>query len=214
MKGLIKKDILLTKSLLKSYLIIILVFTVMSITTTNPMTIILPIFGIMVCLSTLSYDNYYKWDAFALTLPINRKDSVKAKYILALLFTIIFALIAVMINLSISIIQNIPIEAITLLTPLFGSILGAVITTSFSLPLMYKFGSEKGRIIMFLIFLVISVAIIVSTNLFKGIIDQFIIYDAISFISTYFLPISMILIIVITIISYQCSLKIFLKKEF
>lgn len=215
MKGLIKKDILLTKSLMKSYIIIILAFSVMSITTENDsLTLMIPIFGIMACLSTLSYDNYYKWDAFALTLPINRKDSIRAKYILAMLFTIIFALVSVTINLGINIIQNTPIDVINMLTSLFGSIFAAVLTISFSLPMMYKFGSENGRIIMFIVFLIIGAVVITTTELFKGVIDQAFVFSAISFISTYLLPILIVSIIIIITISYQCSLKIYLKKEF
>lgn len=215
MKGLIKKDFMLTKSLAKSFIVFIVIFAIMSMTSnSNTITSILPVVAVMLTISTLSYDSYYKWDAFALTLPISRKDIVRSKYMLSLIYMIILALITAIISVFIYQYKGIPLDMNTIGSTILGSLFGGTLVLSLSLPFMYKFGSENGRIVMFIVVLIVAGSFLGVAELFKDIVDQNTIYNAVEFLSAYFLPIMITTIILLLAISYICSIKIYSKKEF
>lgn len=215
MKGLIKKDLLLLKSQLKSYLVIVLVFAIVSfMSNDNTFITLLPILGVMLIISTLSFDNYYKWDAFALTLPLSRKDNVKSKYALAVLITLTFVILATIILIAFNTIKGLPINAFNILTLMCGSLLGASIATSISLPLMYKFGSENGRMIMIIMVFAIGGVIAGIAELLSSYFDQAFLNHALTFISTNLLPIMILVMIILLSFSYFLTLKIYMRKEF
>lgn len=215
MKGLIKKDLLLLKSQLKSYLVIVIVFAIVSfMSNDNTFITLLPILGVMLIISTLSFDNYYKWDAFALTLPLSRKDNVKSKYALAVLITLTFVILATIILIAFNTIKGLPINAFNILTLMCGSLLGASIATSISMPLMYKFGSENGRMIMIIMVFAIGGVIAGITELLNPYFDQAFLYNALTFISTNLLPITILVMIILLSFSYFLTLKIYMRKEF
>lgn len=215
MKGLIKKDLLLLKSQLKSYLVIVLVFAIVSfMSNDNTFITLLPILGVMLIISTLSFDNYYKWDAFALTLPLSRKDNVKSKYILAILITLTFIVFSTCILIAFNTIKGFPINAFNIITLMCGSLLGASIATSISLPLMYKFGSENGRMIMIIMVFAIGGCIAGIIELLDTHFNQAFINNALTFISTNILPIMILVMIILLLLSYFLTLKIYMRKEF
>lgn len=215
MKGLIKKDLLLLKSQLKSYLVIVLVFAIVSfMSNDNTFITLLPILGVMLIISTLSFDNYYKWDAFALTLPLSRKDNVKSKYALAVLITLTFVILATIILIAFNTIKGLPINAFNILTLMCGSLLGASIATSISMPLMYKFGSENGRMIMIIMVFAIGGVIAGIAELLSSYFDQAFLNNALTFISTNLLPIMILVMIILLSFSYFLTLKIYMRKEF
>ena len=90
-KGLIKKD-LYNLSSYKSSLIIMILFCGIAIIGTKAINyasiIICTIVG-MISLSTFSYDEIAKSNKYILTLPTDRKEIIKAKYILAIGATIL-----------------------------------------------------------------------------------------------------------------------------
>lgn len=209
MKGLIKKDLLLLKSQLKSYLVIVIVFAIVSfMSNDNTFITLLPILGVMLIISTLSFDNYYKWDAFALTLPLSRKDNVKSKYALAVLITLTFVILATIILIAFNTIKGLPINAFNILTLMCGSLLGASIATSISMPLMYKFGSENGRMIMIIMVFAIGGVIAGIAELLSSYFDQAFLNNALTFISTNLLPIMILVMIILLSFSYFLTLKI------
>lgn len=215
MKGLIKKDLLLLKSQLKSYLVIVLVFAIVSFMS-NDYTFItfIPILGVTLIISTLSFDNYYKWDAFALTLPLSRKDNVKSKYILAILITLPFIAFSTCVLIAFNTTKGIPINVSDILTVMGGSLLGAAIATSISLPLMYKFGSENGRMIMIIMVFAIGGCIAGIIELLDTHFNQEFINNTLNFISTNILPIMILVMIILLLLSYFLTLKIYMRKEF
>lgn len=215
MKGLIKKDLLLLKSQLKSYLVIVLVFAIVSfMSNDNTFITLLPILGVMLIISTLSFDNYYKWDAFALTLPLSRKDNVKSKYILAILITLTFIVFSTCILIAFNTIKGLEINAFNIITLMCGSLLGASIATSISLPLMYKFGSENGRMIMIIMVFAIGGCMAGIAELLSSYFDQTFLNNALTFISSNILPIMILVMIILLLFSYFLTLKIYMHKEF
>ena len=94
MKGLIIKDLLLMKENWKQLLLFGLIFIVIGLEGNQILTFVPVFLSLMVLLSTFSYDDYNKWNSYAVTLPNGRKNIVRAKYIasiclsaIAILFT-------------------------------------------------------------------------------------------------------------------------------
>ncbi len=45
----------------------------------------IPMVLMMLAISSFSYDEYYHWDSYALTMPLDRKTLVQGKYVFVLL---------------------------------------------------------------------------------------------------------------------------------
>lgn len=166
----------------------------------------------MLVTTTMSLDSAAKWDIYALTMPVTRKEMVESKYILAVLLAL-FGVISSGIVLSVSylILKNVEWkEAVILL----GMVLGiGFLYLSFILPLLFKFGVEKARVFMmlgYLVPLIFSYGIVFFAKKFQitmpdeRMLEELIIKGAI------FLPI--IGIICLGVSSF-ISIRIFQNKE-
>ena len=216
MKGLIIKDFKLLM-MQKSFFITLAIVAIFFGITTD--TIFVIGFLTMICsmfsLSTISYDEFDNGNAFLFSLPITRKDYVLEKYIFGLISGIMFLLLGTVISLvAIGITKTGSFNEIFLTAgSLFPTIL---LILSIMLPLILKFGGEKGRIaiigVMGLIF-VIGLLLIKTTE-YLG-ID---LYDLINKLPKFeplvYIILFLLFSVVILGISYLISLTILKKKEF
>ena len=93
MKGLIVKDLLLIKENIKQLVLFVLVFVFIGLQG-NQILVFVPAFlSMMMFLSTFSYDDYNKWNSYAVTLPNGRKNIVKAKYIASIFLSLVAILL-------------------------------------------------------------------------------------------------------------------------
>lgn len=211
MRGLIKKDLLLLKGNLKVIIIVLLGFTIMALYGMNEMSFILPVICVMLIMSTFSYDDYNKWDAYAITLPKGRENAIKSKYIstfiligLGTLFTVLMYVLVILLK------GNINLEYLA--GNLLGGVIATILIVIFMYPVIYKFGVEKGRIAMFLgVFLLIAVCGILFSMIDKLEFDWSFLLNWFNYY--WYIVIPLILIIGL-IISYQISKKIYMNKEF
>jgi hypothetical protein len=218
MKGLIYKDLLTMSSYKKSFLVILITFVIISSTNSSYGTFIsfyIPFFVVMMSISTFNYDEYSKWDAYALTLPLSRKDIVKSKYTFSLAAMITGSIIGLIVSIILTYIQTKTVAINDVLLSLVGVDIGMLLLLSFMFPLIYKFGAEKGR--MFLFIFIFAGATIVggASLLFKNLINDINwINNVVAFFNQYGIYIMMILILGIFYLSYRISSKIYLNKEF
>lgn len=211
MKGLIKKDFLLIKSNLKSFIVIILVFTLFSMNGEGfDVSFILPFLAIMMFISTFSWDEFNNFNAYAITLPIGRKNIVKSKYISAIIFIAIATIIGLIISYLTTILSKNIFDIEAILSNLFGTLLGLSIILAIWLPVVYKFGVEKGRIMLFVgVFALVFLCATLSKLFdFTSLINFLNSLDKVLFIA---IP---LISIAIMVISYLISVRIYLKKEF
>ena len=80
MKGLVKKDLMMIKSNLKLIGIMLIIFTIMAITGTSDISFLPAFISAVLFMSTFSYDEYNKWDAYAITFPNGRKNIIKSLF--------------------------------------------------------------------------------------------------------------------------------------
>ncbi|HBG8285959.1 TPA: ABC-2 transporter permease, partial [Clostridioides difficile] len=209
MKGLILKDLLNLKGNVKFILLFIIMFGFMSSlgdgNINNFIGVIIVLCTTMI-VSTFSYDDLNKWDSYVLTMPINRNDIVLSKYLTMLIFSFIGVLVSLIVSVTIGYFKNTLILNETLLiNALILSI--SVCFGSLILPLIYKFGTERARLLMILCFLVPTLALLVFKSILENISSPISIEIILNTL-VYSLPFVAILLFVI---SYFISSKIYSK---
>ena len=221
-KGLLKKDLYNLASY-KASLIIIVLFCGIAIVGTEAINwgsiIICTIVG-MIALSTFSYDEIAKSNKYILTLPTNRKEIVKEKFILAIGATILGGILGLLLTIIVANVMNyirpenmININYESLITTTIGGMFGISLIQAIQIPSIFKWGAEKGRIQMFiLLFIIIVIAtgagfLIMKSNLN---IDMEMLEN---FINQFGLVLLVALMIVMYSISYVVSYRIYKNKE-
>jgi len=208
MIGLLLKDLLCLKKVGGKMGIVLAIYIVIFVASGNISFLGAMIILILTMLSmnTFAYDEMAKWDYYALSLPVTKRQIVLSKYLLVLFFDVISILIVLLIYLVKNLIN---IETILSLCAMSAS---ALMMAAVLLPLLYKLGTQKARIWMILIILLPTAGmmllakfkIIGTTGGLAAISDstaELLIYLAV--------PVALLLLVG----SYFLSCKIFQKKE-
>jgi len=211
MKGLILKDLLLIKGNLRTLLIIFFGFMIMALNNISTVSFIIPFFAVMMCISTFNYDEYNKWNTYAITLPGGRKSIVQSKYIATILLVVLSSIVSILVSIIIGNINgNINYEET--FSTLFGGLFGILLVMSIMYPLIYKFGNEKGRLFLFIgIFLITAIGGLIFKTIDLSGINKPAIIDFIDKFGLYLLPIVSLFILYM---SYLISVKIYKNKDF
>lgn len=86
MKGLLMKDLLNLKQIVRVWALLLALFIVIGFAQQSPVYIssMLTVMVLLLPVNALAYDENCKWDAYALTMPVTRRDLALSKYLLAL----------------------------------------------------------------------------------------------------------------------------------
>ena len=105
------------------------------------------VYGAMLPYTAMAYDEQSHWDRLCAMLPYRARDVVLSKYVLGWLALLVSAAATVLIRALCALVPVLgePLQPAALL---FSLCLGCVIL-AVSLPLMFRFGSVKGRLVMF-----------------------------------------------------------------
>lgn len=209
MKGLVKKDLMMIKSNLKLIGIMLIIFTIMAITGTSDISFLPAFISVVLFMSTFSYDEYNKWDAYAITFPNGRKNIIKSKYVAALILSITSTVLTTILSIFIGY-YNKNLNYEETLSIMLGILFAVIFLQSIIFPMIFKFGIEKGRIILFVGVFGIGV---LASSLFKN-FKMNIPQNIMMFLEDYWMFIIPIIMISMIFISYKISEKIYLKKEF
>lgn len=149
MIGLLKKDLYVADRTSRLLLVLALVFSMIpsmgSFGSTYAMML-----ALMIPLNSIAYDEKSKWDRYAAMLPYRTWQVVWSKYLLVYLFTLLAGAIVVLGTVVRGRVTGSTDWTETLeMTILVG--LSALFSTALGLPALYRFGSEKGRLVMILI---------------------------------------------------------------
>ena len=152
MKGLILADFYMAKKYCRSYFLIMLVFIAVSFFgNDNTFLIIYPvILAGMLPVTLLGYGERHKWNVYCETLPLTRRQVVTEKYLLTgILLLGVFLLVAAVQGVRLSAGGHFDAEEYcAFLSPLFAV---GLLSPSITLPCMFKFGVEKGRIAYYVV---------------------------------------------------------------
>ena len=210
MLGLIKKDFLIIKANLKSMVITFIVYLMLAFQGTFDVTFIFPIIGIMLFISTFSYDDFNNWNSYAVTLPDGRRNVVRAKYIASIILTVVLGIIALAIGIGISYIKTNAINLNEIISSLMGTALSSITIISLLYPIVFKFGATNGKIILFAVVFGIGGIVALVSNF----IDMTSVINMINGLDNYSLIAIPIISVILLGISYLISNKIYQNKEF
>jgi len=206
MKGLILKDLLNLKSTFKMLGLMIFLFAVIYIPQGNGFIfgMIILMFAMMV-VTTISYDDLAKWDAYALTMPVTRKEMVLSKYLVMAILNTLGAVLSLIVGIIGRMImgQSFSTEILAIIGVLY---LIAFSFGSMMVPLIYRFGTEKARIMMFLCALIPTGLILLFTQI------KIPLPEATNPLIYLFLLLGFTVIMVSG--SYLISLRVYSNKEF
>lgn len=159
MSALVRKDCFVLWKQLKTYIFIILVITVFNGNFGN---VFIVVWAAMMPFTAMAYDERSKWDQLAAAMPYSVRDIVLGKYALGWLCMGAAALFAMMTQLVLTVL-HVPTAALDPAGNLLGLCASACVL-AITLPVMFRFGVERGRLVMFLmIFLVCGTAGAVSS---------------------------------------------------
>lgn len=209
MLGLIKKDFLILKANFKNFLIFLIVYAVLAIKGVFDMSFVFSFVCIMIFISTFNYDDFNNWNAYAITLPSGKKTIVQSKYVATILLLLLSSAIGIAFSITAAITKgNVDLKSIV--SSLMGGMLSISLIVTIVYPLYFKYGTEKGRITLFFIFIFIAIS--------GGILSKYVDFSALKKYAAlienrWFITIP-VFITVIYVISYLISERIYLKKEF
>lgn len=167
MMGYVRKDFLLMRKQMRTYGVILLVYGAISAAGVWESYILsgfVVLVTLMCPLSAMAFDQVSRWDSYACTLPGGARNAVRGRYVytavIALGSVLICGALCLLIH-AFGLLSDDPLEmvAATVTTGLVS-----LLMTSITLPLCYRFGVERGRTLMTLVFVVAFVAIVGSAG--------------------------------------------------
>lgn len=210
MIGLVLKDLLVLRKTAKLYIAMLsfyLVLALAGVFSHAMLTGFVALFTMMLPISSFAYDELARWDKYAAALPVSRRGIVGSKYLLALLLgAIAGALILISSGLFWLLKDTAPGEV--LLTGL-ACVAAGLLMNSILLPLLFKFGAEKGRL------LTMAVLAVIFLLGFGGgkLLGYHEFPEMPPCLKTLFPLILAGVLILALFVSYQVSLGIYRKKE-
>lgn len=171
MIGLVWKDILVMRKSLRTYGMLLLFYLAMVVMEMMPLSMVIAIVEVIIMIlpiSAFSYDEMARWDRYAMAMPLSKRELVGARYLFALLMTLIAgafgfascAFMAVTGNGTVS-------EG---LATVLVALAGGLVITDILLPLCYKLGPERARPYMYLVIFVPTLALFAVAK--TGILDS------------------------------------------
>jgi hypothetical protein len=142
MKSLLLKDFYVITKQLKIFLIII---PVIALTTGEAMSTFSILLGAVLPMIAIAYDERSKWDELAAMMPYSKFDLIFSKYLLGYLCMFGAALL-VFIGQIIGKNNGIVVIDDDINVLLFA-VMGGLIFIAINTPILFKFGSEKGRFV-------------------------------------------------------------------
>lgn len=161
MKGLLLKDYYMLLKYSRPYALIVLVFGVCSLADRGNLFMLA--YPAVLCginaVSLLAYDEKSRWQQYCETMPYTRKQVVDSKYLLSFMLIAGLAVLLAAAHSLAGIVRGVfnPVWIINIfcLIWIVGNVFSAI-----CLPLIFKFGSEKGRIMYIAIVVIFCVAFV------------------------------------------------------
>lgn len=222
MKGLLIKDMINLKKqsiIVMGIIMIYVLFFVISssnsedlIESVSAVTGMLSVVCLILSITSFSYDDVAKWDKYVASLPITRKHIVISKYILFIMIALIGMIFSLLFNIIINMYLNpesLSGNIISIIITSYSTLAISLILSSILAPFIYKFGVEKSRIILIVVYMVpvMAVMLIAKSNFFN------MSNSTLELLYKILPAIIIVLPIIVVIISFFVSYNIYKNKE-
>ncbi len=211
MKGLLLKDFCILKKQIKLMVVFVIFYAIWAVAAKMPtmMGTMVILLSIMMPISSMSYDEAGQWYRYAFSLPIPRRTLVLSKYVLGFLVSLGGLVVSAIGNIIILALTN-GENALESWLTIIGFLELGVIFLSIIIPILFKYGVEKGRLFIVVIAVIPSllVALLGSTLKTSGtLMPSAELLQAILYSSPLFT-------LAIFLISFRISVGICRKKEY
>lgn len=144
MKGMFLKDLYVAKKNLRTFLVMILAFSLGSLAAKDSGNFFL-CYGLVlmpgITMSLISYDERYHWDVYAGAMPLSREQMVTEKYLLHLGMVLVWLPVLLLLQHF----QQVPAFGGSPLTLLVAGLNLGLLLPGLLLPIIFAVGTEKGR---------------------------------------------------------------------
>lgn len=168
MKGLLLKDWYMMTKYCKQYLFVCIGFIIFSLMSKGNMFFVFYpcMFCSIIPVNLLGYDERSRWTEYIGILPYTKTQIVSAKYLIGLLTQIaMLAVICISQGVKMSVEDNFVLK--DFLTLVMFLLIMASVSSSMTLPFIFKYGVEKGRGAYYVMIGVMCAGIIIATTSFK-----------------------------------------------
>jgi len=169
MKGLLLKDWYMMKKYCKSYIIIAVAFTALSLASKSNMFFVF--YPCLLCgmipVNLLGYDERSRWMQYSGTMPYTKAQLVSAKYLIGL-FSQIAMLVVMGTAQSIKTAVSGDFIWNDFIVLMLMMLIMATLTSSISLPFMFKLGVEKGRTAYYVMIGFVCGASVLASSILRG----------------------------------------------
>lgn len=166
MKGLLYKDFRILWKQMKFILLMVAVFCIVPNTGFSLNTFFVAYAGLLIPVSLLAYDERAKWDSLAAMLPYSIRDLVLSRYFFAWTATG-FAALCYLLGQFLSAPGHVPTKDSLLSLVLLLALV--LLTQAVYFPVLFRLGSEKGRLSMTVILIAIMTIITIVMYILKDI---------------------------------------------
>lgn len=223
MKTLLVKDYRILMTQKKSFFILLLVGVIMVISTfeIDFLTGYMMMMAMILSLGTVNYDELDNGMAFIMTLPANRKTYAIEKYVFTMINIVACAAVMLIIYFITKGFVNWQFGASDMVSVTAGWICGIMIAASVMIPMYLKYGAEKRRVVMMILWGIVAVIAIGGQKLAEVMAGT----EAMNTINGFFTKISTLpagvvvlavvaVLVMVVIFSLGISIGIMKKKEF
>ncbi len=167
MSGLITKDIRQLLQRKEQFLLFVIMAAFMGFALDGTFVIgYVTLLGSTLALGTLSYDELDNGLTFIMTLPIKRKTFVTEKYLFCFATACVFWVLAYVVYIVAKTVRHIPMDPVSELPVAIAFLPAMMIITSVMIPIQLKFGSQRSRVIMMVLFGGVAVIILMFSDFF------------------------------------------------
>lgn len=213
MIGLVYKDFLVQRKTMGYYLVLTAIYAVaatgggMGMGVLGAMTMLV---GVLLPTSAFAFDEQARWDGYAAALPGGRRDMVRGRYL--------FTLACVLGGCVLTVTAMGAVSLLGLGGDMPGILLTAAACTGMALlidcvllPLLFRFGAEKSRIMMMVLFATVFSGVVVLGKVLSVRVET---WEPAGWMATVMPAAAVLLLAVAVTASYRVSLGICAKKEY
>lgn len=211
MNGLLKKEFFVLRKQLRTWTMLFVLYAAIAVTGVwGPyiLTTLVTVMTLMTPLSAFGYDQSTGWETFVATLPGGREKAVGARYLFCLLVDLAAAALALGLTLLLGLLGFADVALDEAAASTLSCAAVALLMIAVALPLCYKLGVEKARVVYMAVFLAAFGGGLALVNLLSGRI-------ALPAWLGYALLAAVVPVLaVVMYLSYRTSVSILRKKEY
>ena len=211
MNGLLKKEFFVLRKQLRTWTLLFVLYAAIMVTGVwGPyiLTTLVTVMTLMTPLSAFGYDQSTGWETFVATLPGGREKAVGACYLFCLLVDLAAAALALGLTLLLGLLGLADVALDEAAASTLSCAAVALLMIAVALPLCYKLGVEKARVVYMAVFLAAFGGGLALVNLLSGRI-------ALPAWLGYALLAAVVPVLaVVMYLSYRTSVSILRKKEY